>query len=546
MGAFLFYLLKSTICLAVLYGVYRLCFRGDTLFRTNRMLLLVGIVLSFLLPTVHLEIEQGGAWQHPVSVMETWLVEESSGKEIGEYGGIGGMSREELAFPWKCESLVEGKGIRFVMMFYLCGVGATLGFFLFSLWRMWRLFKSCSLRKCAGYNLAVCPQKNISFSWGRTIVLSQEDYMYHRDVVLLHERMHVRCRHTWDLLCMEVVVALHWFNPFVWMLMRELREIHEFEADRGVLSHGIDATQYQLLLVKRAVGARLYSMANGFGQSKLKKRITMMLKKRTSGLARLKLLLFVPVVTGALYAFARPEVRMMASGWEKPQVSEYPDSTTGDRREWLERYFARKYKEGGGPADPLADKGTHELFINYLNQIMIDEVMGPETGDLNLRMDFVRAKLSEILRQDYQEKRQMGQPFHSIVQFRYDRGSSAEVMCACLETVKAVYDELHREVDAQIPVLVNVITPRKYVKYVALVDSLAVLPVEVTLLSPDGSRKVLSEVSLRSLCQEAETFCAGKQDMVVSLRVKDRNVPMGVVEDVKEILKTVYRNEGKR
>ena len=58
--------------------------------------------------------------------------------------------------------------------------------------------------------------------------------------------------------------------------------------------------------------------------------------------------------------------------------------------------------------------------------------------------------------------------------------------------------------------------------------------------------EVLSEVSLRSLCQEAETFCAGKQDMVVSLRVKDRNVPMGVVEDVKEILKTVYRNEGKR
>ena len=132
--------------------------------------------------------------------------------------------------------------------------------------------------------------------------------------------------------------------------------------------------------------------------------------------------------------------------------------------------------------------------------------------------------------------------FCAIVQFRYDRGTSAETLCACLEAVKDVYDELHRDVDARSPVLVNVMTPRKYVKNMAAVDSLALLPVEVILLSSDGSRKDMPEVSLQSLRREAEAFRAGKRDMTVSLRVKEANVPMGVVNDVKEVLKAVYQN----
>ena len=542
MGAFLFYLLKSTLCLTLFYGMYRLCFRSDTLFRTNRILLLGGTMLCLVLSNVRLEIVQGGAWQQPLSMVETWLAEEPSQEETRRGGEVEFVSREDASVLPVHSMLFGGrKVIGFVMTLYLCGVLLVAGFFLFSFWQMWRLVKRCPVRrKCREYNLAICPQRNVSFSWGRTIVLSEKDYERHREAILLHERMHVRYRHTWDLLWMEAVLVLHWFNPAVWMLMRELRAVHEYEADKGVLSEGIDATQYQLLLVERTVGTRLYSMASGFGQSKLKKRIFMMLKKRTSGLARLKLLLFVPVVTGTLYAFARPEVRMAASAWERPQVSERQDSVTGDRREWLEQYFARKYEEGGGPADPIAEKETHTLFINYQNQVMVDDVLGPKTEDLSRRVDFIRTELSEILRRDYREKQQAGQPFRPVVQFRYDRGSSSEAMCACLEAVKEVYDGLHREIDAAIPVLVNVKTPRKYVKHLFEADSLALLPVEVILFSSDGSRKALTEVNLKSLRQEAEAFRAGKRDMAVSLRIKDSDVPMGVIEDVKEVLRKAY------
>ena len=202
---------------------------------------------------------------------------------------------------------------------------------------MRQLFCCYPSERQQGFRLIVCPLKKGSFSWGRTIVLSQEDYRNNREAILLHEQMHLHYHHTADLLWMQAIIVLHWFNPAAWLLMRELREVHEFEADNGVLLHGIDATQYQLLLVKKSVGTRLYSMASGFGHSKLKQRINMMLKKRTNRLARLKLLLFVPVVSGTLYAFARPEVKNAVEQMVKPPVgTQSQDTVRLDERELLE------------------------------------------------------------------------------------------------------------------------------------------------------------------------------------------------------------------
>lgn len=197
----------------------------------------------------------------------------------------------------------------FLGIFYISGAGIALLFFSLSTWRMWRLihrYPGCSHKK---YRLIVCPEKISSFSWGNTIVLSQEDYNQYADAILLHEEIHLQYRHTLDLIGMEILIIFHWFNPAVWLLMRELREIHEYEADYGVLAHGIDATQYQLLLVRKSVGTRLYSMASGLTHSKLKNRINMMLRRRTNNWARLKLLLFVPVAAATLMAFALPEVK---------------------------------------------------------------------------------------------------------------------------------------------------------------------------------------------------------------------------------------------
>lgn len=550
MGAFLFYLFKSTLCLAVLYLLFRLCFRGDTLFRTNRFLLLGGAAGCLLLPLVQVDVQQDSLWQRPVAAVEAVLtepfVEETSvSGPLSETetvlkvsDGIGGEAmtlRSETSFGW----------VHLLAALYAGGAVLTLGSFLLSHRRMRQLVRRCPVRECGGCRLVIGPRGQQSFSWGRIVVLSQEDYEQNRETVLLHERMHLHYCHTADLLWMELLIVLHWFNPAAWLLMRELREVHEFEADRGVLSHGIDATQYQLLLVKKSVGTRLYSMASGFGHSKLKQRINMMLKKRTNRLARLKLLLLVPVVSGTLYVFARPEVKNAVEQVVKPQVCEpLQDTVRQDERELLEQYFARKFREGGGTVAPALGEAAHTLFVNMKNQIMIDR-QGAKTDCA----DFIRKHLTEALQKDYQQAKQSGQPFRSDLQIRYDRGTTTEAMSLYLCTVKEVYQQLRREVAAELgttdeaaldkafPILVTFAEPKQYKKIV--VDATEKLPLEVTLLA-SGQSKTLKNFSLDELRKEMNSFRPGKSDMTISLKV-DKDIPMGVVQDVKEELRKGFK-----
>lgn len=550
MGAFLFYLFKSTLCLVVLYLLFRLCFRGNTLFRTNRFLLLGGTAGCLLLPLVQVDVQQDSLWQRPVAAVEAVLtepfVEETSvSGPLSETetvlkvsDGIGGEAmtlRSETSFGW----------VHLLAALYAGGAVLTLGSFLLSHRRMRQLVRRCPVRECGGCRLVIGPRGQQSFSWGRIVVLSQEDYEQNRETVLLHERMHLHYCHTADLLWMELLIVLHWFNPAAWLLMRELREVHEFEADRGVLSHGIDATQYQLLLVKKSVGTRLYSMASGFGHSKLKQRINMMLKKRTNRLARLKLLLLVPVVSGTLYAFARPEVKNAVEQVVKPQVCEpLQDTVWQDERELLEQYFARKFREGGGTVVPALGEVAHTLFVNMRNQIMIDQ-QGAKTDCV----DFIRKHLADALWKDYQQAKQSGQPFRSDLQIRYDRGTTTEAMRLYLRTVKEVYQQLRREVAAELgtadeaaldkafPILVTFAEPKQYKKIV--VDATEKLPLEVTLLA-SGQSKTLKNFSLDELRKEMNSFRSGKSDMTISLKVEG-NIPMGVVQDVKEELRKGFK-----
>ncbi len=117
-------------------------------------------------------------------------------------------------------------------------------------------------------------------------------------------RLTWRLRHSFDLLVTDLAGCLQWFNPAMWLLRRELRAIHEYEADEAVLDSGVDARQYQLLLIRKAAGGRWYSVANSFNHSKLKNRITMMLRKRSSRWAGAKVLFLLPL-TLPLWAFAR-------------------------------------------------------------------------------------------------------------------------------------------------------------------------------------------------------------------------------------------------
>ena len=151
-------------------------------------------------------------------------------------------------------------------------------------------------------------QEIAPFSWMNYIVISRKDLEENGREILIHEMAHIHHRHSVDLLVADICIFFQWFNPGAWLLKQELQNVHEYEADETVINEGVNAKEYQLLLIKKAVGTRLYSMANSFNHSKLKKRITMMLKEKSNPWARLKYLYVLPLAAIAVTAFARPEI----------------------------------------------------------------------------------------------------------------------------------------------------------------------------------------------------------------------------------------------
>ena len=294
MGMFFVYILKSSLCLALFYLFYRLLLSKETFHRFNRLALLGVLALSGTIPFVKITIqnptEAGILFDELMQIPEAMSPEASVSLPMEEVSA---------PFPWMAlVLLVYGLGIVFFWARHLWSFG-----------RMCRVLRSSRREKMEeGITLFVHKEKVAPFSWMNIIVLSEEDMQESGETILTHERAHIKNRHSCDLLLAEVCVFFQWFNPAAWLLKQELQTIHEYEADEWVIKNGIDAKTYQLLIIKKAVGTRLYSIANSFNHSSLKKRITMMIKKKSNPWARLKYLYVLPLATVAVAAFARPEV----------------------------------------------------------------------------------------------------------------------------------------------------------------------------------------------------------------------------------------------
>jgi len=147
------------------------------------------------------------------------------------------------------------------------------------------------------------------FNYGNYIILSERDYRENPETILTHELVHFHLLHSFDIAFVELLSLFQWFNPAVWLLKKEVRNVHEFQADAEVLQTGIDTTTYQLLLVRKAVDPGPYTFTNSFNHSKIKNiknRFTMMTKKKSNSWARLKLLWLLPIAALSVYACSRP------------------------------------------------------------------------------------------------------------------------------------------------------------------------------------------------------------------------------------------------
>ena len=289
MGIFFVYILKSSVCLTIFYLFYKLLLSRDTFHRFNRIALLSLIMLSVIIPFCEITLEEATAIQRPVMDLENLLA--------------------AVSMRTSAESASQPVWLRVMVIAYIIGGILTLCQFAYSFYALFRLMRQGTPKLVDGIHLILMDQPVVPFSWMRTIVISRKDFEESGIEIMTHEMAHIKARHSIDLLISEICILFHWFNPSVWLLRQELQNIHEYEADESVLNQGVDAKRYQLLLIKKAVGAqRFTSMANSFNHSKLKKRITMMLKEKSNPWARLKYLYVLPLAAIAVTAFARPEI----------------------------------------------------------------------------------------------------------------------------------------------------------------------------------------------------------------------------------------------
>ena len=285
----LIYQIKVGICLIAFYLLWKLLLSRETFHRFNRVALLTVMALAFVLPWVKLSLDVSTPVAGGMVMLEEMIVTPA-----------GVVQPHQVAQTWSVINIAN--------VLYFIGVVAVLVWLLHSQWSLHRMLKKGRREQMPdGITLHVVPGDQTPFSYFRHIVINEQDYRDNPREILTHEHAHISLRHSWDVLFVELVKLFQWWNPAAWLLCRELRQVHEYEADMAVLNQGVDAKQYQLLLIRKSVGDQLFSMANNFNYQSLKKRIRMMTMNKSSRWNTLRALAVVPVIALALLAFANTE-----------------------------------------------------------------------------------------------------------------------------------------------------------------------------------------------------------------------------------------------
>ncbi|MCR4914182.1 MAG: M56 family metallopeptidase [Prevotella sp.] len=291
----IYYDLKVAALIAVFYLFYMLLLARETTHTLNRVVLLLGLTLSAILPLCIITI-------HKSLVLSPSSVE--AGSRYAQELMNDDYQMVDAATPLSWE---DGLGLRLLAVVLLMGIIIRLLYFAKGIWQLNRIIRSGEKHTLAsGTNVCVVNAPVAPFSWMRTIVMSRNDWNASplqeggATPILAHEEAHVRHHHSYDVMFVEILTALQWFNPVVWFMRQELRTIHEYEADASVLSQGFDESQYIHLLMQKATGIQACALANGIHTPKTKKRILMMLKSKSKPIAWLKALYILPIALVSL------------------------------------------------------------------------------------------------------------------------------------------------------------------------------------------------------------------------------------------------------
>jgi len=284
------FIFESGVSLALLALIYVLFLRKETFFVLNRVFLLVSVAFSILLPFLHFSVFSSEA----VMLSEVTVTPYRNLIEaVTLYG-------QDLS-----GSLTQTLGSsRFIVGVYLLGMSFFFARFVLRIVQLVQIISANRVEKKGNIKFVLLDKECSPFSFLNYVFIhpkQQNEGSYQK--IVAHEMEHIRQGHTFDVLLLEILTILQWFNPFIWILKRVIRENHEFLADRAVLESGVNAGIYKELLLSQALGFQL-NIVNNFNSSLVKKRITMISKIKSSSLANFKYVFGAVSVVSLLVIFA--------------------------------------------------------------------------------------------------------------------------------------------------------------------------------------------------------------------------------------------------
>ncbi len=265
------YVIKAAITLALLYSCFFIFLSKETFHRFNRCMLVGIMLISLVMPMFHFTTSHPTTLNEEVYIVQNYIEHDTTPIIV--------TAQQAQGITW----------IQALTWIYMAGVVLMLILTLVQAISLCRFMCSGVRHTDTQGNTVILHNNDVPpFSIFRYIVMSVKDYESSRQYILTHEQEHIRLGHTYDLLLLQGMKTLMWFNPFIWFLSRDLKAVHEYEADQAVINQGIDAKSYQQLLVMKVVGNRLQPFTNNLNHGSLKKRIVMMYQKPSNRWLMLK------------------------------------------------------------------------------------------------------------------------------------------------------------------------------------------------------------------------------------------------------------------
>jgi len=275
--------------------------RNETFFRISRSVLLFIVFASVVIPFIYLPQSN-----HPIVSIKldpifqgNTIIEKPVETDEATPATYSSLTNSNASQP----IVISTKTV--LLFIYLTGVFISLLLFVYSICSVLRLFRKSRKSTLEGIQVRIHNTDIPAFSFRRRILISRHDYNTNAEAILTHELSHIRHGHFYDLMLMEMVKIIYWFNPLIYRMGRDLKDIHEFQADEHTLNSGVDSTKYQLLIIQKCVGHQSFALANSFNHCQIKRRITMMNKSKTSKAWCWKVATFLPLLALLLMAFGK-------------------------------------------------------------------------------------------------------------------------------------------------------------------------------------------------------------------------------------------------